>query len=126
MNHISLGTDFVSKGMVLSKDPKYQKIFDTFRALLGEVASGGSVVLLQCLAGNYLGPAMADKLRCDINIYMNSDYTRGVSPNGGTVGIEFDKPLDKTWEYQWNEILSGTQYKTLMLNSNGSVGAVPK
>jgi hypothetical protein len=69
---------------------------------------------------------MADKLRCDINIYMNSDYTRGVSPNGGTVGIEFDKPLDKTWEYQWNEILSGTQYKTLMLNSNGSVGAVPK
>jgi RHS repeat-associated protein len=55
--------------------------------VLALVSPGGTVVFTGCNAANLLGPAMSTNIRCDINAYMNTNYTYG--PYGGASGNSF-------------------------------------
>jgi len=44
--------------------------------ILAPVASGGNVFITACYADNNLGPVLQNYVRKDIDIYMNSEYTK--------------------------------------------------
>ncbi|MFZ6009404.1 MAG: RHS repeat-associated core domain-containing protein, partial [Bacteroidota bacterium] len=102
------------------KTKKLQREVVMLNDILSQVASNGNVVFTGCGAGNGLATAMSTNIRCDINVYMNIDQSRGLNFQGketfmmNTFYLGGKNP-------NWINLQTGADRHKISVNSNGKI-----
>jgi len=97
-----------------------------FNYVLDEVDAGGIVVITHCTAGLVLGKVMATNIRCDIEVYMNKNFSHGPGPDVGQEAtgyssFEFDSECIGGGYSNWLNVQSGNDGYIISINTGGGV-----